>query len=120
VPRCRKKRHCRAIDGEIVFTPQACCRRHSTPITLYLDEYEALCLCDGEGLDQTAAGARMGVSRGTVQRLLAAARHKVATALNGKHALIIKDDHHQQEERVAPHRLAYKAGGGDESSTGSN
>ncbi len=45
------------------------------------DELEALHLCDGLGLTQEEAGERMGVSRGTVQRLLAEARRKVATAL---------------------------------------
>ncbi len=45
------------------------------------DELEALHLCDGLGLTQEEAGERMGVSRGTVQRLLAGARRKVATAL---------------------------------------
>jgi len=38
-------------------------------------------LCDSEGLTQEEAGARMGVSRGTVQRLLAAARKKIVDAL---------------------------------------
>ena len=58
-------------------------------VQLGLDELEALRLCDLLGLDQEAAGERMGVSRGTVQRLLSAARSKVADALvNGK-ALVI-------------------------------
>ena len=38
-------------------------------IRLELSELEAMRLCDLEGLDQSAAGERMGVSRGTVQRL---------------------------------------------------
>jgi predicted DNA-binding protein (UPF0251 family) len=38
-------------------------------------------LCDAEGLNQEEAGTRMGVSRGTVQRLLASARKKVVLAL---------------------------------------
>ena len=46
---------------------------------------EALRLCDLENLTQKEAGDRMGVSRGTVQRILTAARSKVADALvNGK------------------------------------
>lgn len=53
------------------------------------DELESLHLCDGEGLDQVKAGERMGVSRGTVQRLLASARCKVAIALVQKKALAI-------------------------------
>jgi uncharacterized protein len=58
-------------------------------IQLGNDELEAFHLCDGEGLDQLNAGERMGVSRGTVQRLLASARNKVATALVQKKALAV-------------------------------
>lgn len=53
------------------------------------DELESLHLCDGEGLTQEEAGVCMGVSRGTVQRLLASARHKVAQAIVGQAALAI-------------------------------
>lgn len=49
-------------------------------ITLYRDELEALRLCDKEGLTQEEAGKKMGVSRGTVQRLLSNAREKIARA----------------------------------------
>ena len=50
-------------------------------IELSYPELEALRLVDREGLDQEQAGAKMGVSRGTVWRLLSEARRKVATAL---------------------------------------
>lgn len=58
-------------------------------IPLANDELEALHLCDGEGKSQIEAGVCMGVSRGTVQRLLAAGRKKVATALAHCQALAI-------------------------------
>lgn len=58
-------------------------------IQLAHDELEALHLCDGEGKNQEQAGACMGVSRGTVQRLLARARCKVAHALVGQKCLAI-------------------------------
>lgn len=45
------------------------------------DELESLHLCDGKGMNQVEAGEVMGVSRGTVQRLLSSARCKVAQAL---------------------------------------
>ena len=53
------------------------------------DQLESLHLCDGEGMSQEEAGFCMGVSRGTVQRLLASARRKVAQALVGQKALAI-------------------------------
>lgn len=60
-------------------------------IALYIDELEALRLCDMEGLTQAEAGVRMGISRGTVQRILSSARKKVATALSGCKALVMEE-----------------------------
>jgi len=48
---------------------------------LALDEFEAMRLCDLEGLSQIEAGERMQISRGTVQRLLESGRRKVVQAL---------------------------------------
>jgi uncharacterized protein len=59
-------------------------------VELRLSELEALRLCDLEGLDQEQAGARMGVSRGTVQRLLKGARAKVVACLIDNRALHIR------------------------------
>jgi predicted DNA-binding protein (UPF0251 family) len=60
-------------------------------IPLHHDELEAIRLCDLEGLTQEQAGRRMGVSRGTVQRILTKARGKVALALTEGAALILDD-----------------------------
>jgi predicted DNA-binding protein (UPF0251 family) len=51
------------------------------PILLEPAEVEALRLVDLEGLSQEEAGIRMGVSRGTIWRLLHGARKKIAQAL---------------------------------------
>ena len=59
-------------------------------IRLALSELEAMRLCDREGLDQEGAGRRMGVSRGTVQRLLSQGREKVTRALLESAAIIIE------------------------------
>jgi len=58
---------------------------------LHRDELEVLRLCDRDGLVQEQAGSRMGISRGTVQRLLASARNKVAHALVDGAAIIFED-----------------------------
>lgn len=63
-------------------------------VELALSELEALRLCDLDGLDQEAAGRRMGVSRGTVQRLVKRARTKVVGCLVHGRALVV----HQGEE----------------------
>ncbi len=58
-------------------------------IGLATDELETLRLCDLLGLTQEEAGERMGVSRGTVQRIVKRARAKVARALVEGAAIII-------------------------------
>jgi predicted DNA-binding protein (UPF0251 family) len=52
------------------------------PVRMGADELEALRLVYAEGLSQDEAAARMGVSRGTLWRLLSSARRKVAQALS--------------------------------------
>lgn len=59
-------------------------------VRLELDELEAMRLCDLEGHDQESAGTRMGVSRGTVQRLVTTGRSKVIQALVESAALVIE------------------------------
>lgn len=59
------------------------------PIYLEPAELEALRLADLVGLSQEEAGARMGVSRGTVWRLLQSARKKNAQALMEGRTLIV-------------------------------
>jgi predicted DNA-binding protein (UPF0251 family) len=56
--------------------------RGEEPICIETAEVEALRLVDFEGLSQEEAGVRMGVSRGTVWRLLQRARKKTAQALS--------------------------------------
>lgn len=58
-------------------------------MSLANDELEAFFLCDGCGKTQAEAGLCMGISRGTVQRLLASGRKKIAQALVHNMALEI-------------------------------
>ncbi len=60
-------------------------------VHLALSELEALRLCDVEGCDQAEAGRRMGVSRGTVQRLLKSGRCKMVRAVAETMALVIEE-----------------------------
>ena len=92
MPRPRKPRIClcpHRAGYTAVFKPAGTPLKDLEIIQLAHDELEALHLCDGEGKTQEEAGASMGVSRGTVQRLLASARCKVANALVGQKALAI-------------------------------
>jgi len=74
------------IVSAFIPFPQA----NLTPIHLEPAELEALRLVDLGGLSQEEAGTRMGVSRGTVWRLLQSARKKVAQALTEGRSLLIK------------------------------
>ena len=90
MPRPRKHRRCRRYDDDRVFKPRSIPMRDLPEVRLGLDELEAMRLCDLEGLEQEAAGVRMGVSRGTVQRLVKSGRAKVMRALIDSSALIIE------------------------------
>jgi predicted DNA-binding protein (UPF0251 family) len=61
----------------------------TNPILIEPAEVEALRLVDLEGLSQEQAGTKMGVSRGTIWRLLQSARKKVAQALTEGRPLTI-------------------------------
>ncbi|KIH75906.1 Predicted DNA-binding protein, UPF0251 family [Geoalkalibacter ferrihydriticus] len=94
-PRPRKPRNCACPhhppDGS-VFKPAGTPMRDLEKIYLDHDEFDALHLCDGEGMTQEQAGERLGVSRGTVQRLTASGRKKIIEALAEGRALIIAAD----------------------------
>jgi len=58
-------------------------------ITIEPAELEALRLVDLEGLSQEQAGTKMGVSRGTIWRLVKSGRRKVAQALTEGRSLTV-------------------------------
>ncbi|MBT8396551.1 MAG: DUF134 domain-containing protein [Gemmatimonadetes bacterium] len=89
MPRPRKERKCRHFEGDRVFKPRSIPMPELEVLFLGEDELEALRLCDVEGLHQALAGDRMGVSRGTVQRLLKSGRTKLVRALVENAALVI-------------------------------
>src|SRR5512135_2133309 len=87
-PRYKKPRICGCPMKGKAFKPAGLPLKEIEKIALYRDELEALKLCDLDGLTQEEAGSRMRISRGTVQRILAAARKKVASALSECKALV--------------------------------
>jgi len=96
-PRPKKTRTCSCplqINQQQLFKPAGAPMVNLEVITLDHDELEALVLCDQQELSQESAGARMGVSRGTVQRLLAGGRKKVVGALAAGKALAITSVRH--------------------------
>ena len=96
MPRPRKPCTCSCperIKLKVVFKPAGTPLGMLECVTLYHDELEALHLCDGQDKTQEEAGICMGVSRGTVQRLLSEARRKVAQTLVKQQALAINGRH---------------------------
>jgi predicted DNA-binding protein (UPF0251 family) len=91
-PRKKKHRNCICPLREklgLVFKPAGTPLKEMAIIHLEHDELEAIFLCDGQDMNQERAGEMMGISRGTVQRLLTQGRKKVIDALVGQKALAV-------------------------------
>jgi predicted DNA-binding protein (UPF0251 family) len=97
-PRYKKPRSCGCKLMGRAFKPAGIPMTEIGRITLYDDELEALKLCDRDDLTQEEAGGRMGISRGTVQRLLSSARKKTAMALSECKAIVFEKTICKQEE----------------------
>lgn len=93
MPRRRKDRNCRRLDSDRTFKPTGIPRMELEKVILELDEFETIRLCDYDGMNQIQAGEVLGVSRGTVQRLLLSGRKKLVEAILESKELIIKSDH---------------------------
>ena len=90
-PRPKKIRKCQGKFCGKAYKPTGTPLVDLRQIALHQDELEALRLCDAEGLTQEEAGRSMGVSRGTIQRIITIARQKTAQALTEGHALVFVD-----------------------------
>ncbi len=91
MPRHKKRRCCRYLGGKKVFKPIAIPAVELETVEVELDEFEAIRLCDLDGRNQIEAGGTMGISRGTVQRLLRSGRAKIADALLHNKMIMIND-----------------------------
>ena len=89
-PRYKKPRICSCPARGKAFKPTGIPLAEIEKIILYTDELEALKLCDLDSLTQKEAGIKMGISRGTVQRILSSARRKTALALSCCKALVLE------------------------------
>lgn len=76
--------------GAVYYKPRGVPLVELEEVVLPLDELEALRLVDFEALSQEQAGERMGVSRGTIGRLLERGRRTVVDALLHGKALRIE------------------------------
>lgn len=86
-PRPKNIRKIRGVLAPKSMIPKEGCIQGA--VTLYLEEYESVCLCDYEGMTQAQAALQMQVSRPTLTRIYAAARKKIARALIEHMELIV-------------------------------
>ena len=98
-PRYKKPRFCECKFKGKAFKPTGIPMIDIEKIVLYRDELEALKLCDADGLTQEDAGIKMGISRGTIQRLLSSARNKVAMAISECKAIVFEETICKKEEK---------------------
>ncbi|MFX1295447.1 MAG: DUF134 domain-containing protein [Promethearchaeota archaeon] len=72
------------------------------PIYIYLDELEAMRLVDSEKLTQDEAGSLMGISRGSIWRLLQSGRKKLITAIFEKREIRIPFESLEKIDETQP------------------
>ena len=86
----KKRRCCRNLNDQIVYKPAKIPMSKLETITIEIDEFEALRLCDLESKNQIEASDIMKVSRGTLQRILKSGRAKLVEALLNSKSILIK------------------------------
>lgn len=91
MPRWRKRRCCRFLNSDRIYKPRGIPFNELDIVELFIDEFEAVRLCDHEKLSQIEAAARMNISRGTVQRLLESGRFKIIDAILNNKAIRISN-----------------------------
>ena len=87
-PKCPRRIH--FSPKTKYFKPAGIPLHRLEDILMETDEFEALRLADEQDLYNQEAARKMGISRQTFDRIIRAARHKVATALVHGKALRIK------------------------------
>ena len=103
MPMARKPR-CRLIDSYPEywsFCPEENPDR-TVPVTLTLDEYEAIRLLDKEGLTQEQCAKQMGVARTTITAIYDSARKKIALCIIDGRRLVISGGQIQLVRRAIP------------------
>lgn len=93
MPRPPKFRHVGFLPGVTYFKPMGIPMLALQEVVLTVEELEAIRLKDVEDLEQEACAERMQVSRPTFQRILEAARRKVAEALVQGKAIRVEGGH---------------------------
>ena len=89
---------CRRVEFEPRFTyfkPAGIPKHQLKELVLTVEEIEAIRLKDKEGLEQEECAERMHISRATFQRILGAAREKIAEAITEGKAIRVEGGHYR-------------------------
>lgn len=92
MPRGKKNRFCRRLSESKIYLPNGLQDNSMENVIINLDEFEAMRLCDYDGKNQIVASEEMGLSRGTLQRLLTSGRKKIIDGFFHSKGIIIKND----------------------------
>lgn len=92
MPRGKKNRFCRRLSDKKVYVPYGLPLNSLEEVIIELDEFEAIRLCDYDGKSQIEASEEMGLSRGTLQRLLTSGRKKIIDGFFHSKSIIIRND----------------------------
>jgi predicted DNA-binding protein (UPF0251 family) len=98
-PRPRLLRRVMSAPDVSFFKPAGVRMRELEQVIITVEEFESLRLMDREGLKQTQAAKRMGVSQPTFQRVYGSARKKIADALCEGKAIRIEGGHFRLSRR---------------------
>ncbi|MBK5251300.1 MAG: DUF134 domain-containing protein [Peptostreptococcaceae bacterium] len=90
--RGKKDRFCRRLSDQKIYIPYGMPLDSLEKVSIELDEFEAIRLCDYDGKSQIEASEQMGLSRGTVQRLLLSGRKKIIDGFFHSKAIIVKNN----------------------------
>ena len=91
--RGKKKRCCRFLKNEVMYKPLHISVEEASINNIEADEFEAIRICDYEGLNQIEASALMNISRSTIQRLLNSGRKKIIDSFLSEKIIVIKNKH---------------------------
>ena len=89
--RGKKKRCCRFLENEVLFKPVYILIEEIATNNIEADEFEAIRICDYEGLSQIEASILMNISRSTIQRLLNSGRKKIIDSFLNEKIIVIKN-----------------------------
>ena len=99
MPRPRKLRYVQSPPVVDAFVPNRVPPWGLRDVLLPIEGFEAVRLCDYEGLDQESAARRMNVSRQTLGRVLTDARSRIAECLAMGRVLKIEGGHFETGPR---------------------